>query len=587
MPARLFERTGGNPFFVTEALAAADVDVPETVRDAVLARTAQLEPAPRRLLEAAAVVPSRIELWLLEAVGGEDFVHLEACLGSGMLEHEDGTVAFRHELARLAVEEAIAPAPAGRSSTATCFARCRASARGPIDPARLSHHADAAGDVEAVLRYAPEAGERAAGLCVHREAAEQFARALRHAAALEPERRAELWERRSYESYLSQQFDDAVLARRAALALHQERGDRVREGDSRRWLSRLAWFAADRATAVREARRAVELLEAEPPGRELAMAYSNASQLSMLAGDVGEALECGDLAIELAERLGETEILVHALNNVGSAEVSGRLPGGVAKLERSLALALEYGYEEHVARAYTNLGAGEVWAHDFANADRHLSTGIAYCDEHDLDPWRVYMSGWVARVRFDQGRWDEAAERRERGPAGAERPRAEQDHAARGARPAARTTRRSASVASRSTRRSSWPARATSSSASPRSRPPGPRPTGSTGAPRPSRPRPPRRSRSRSRSTIRGRSASSASGAGGRASRTAMDPRVVAASVRARAARRTGTAAARPLGGARMPVRGRARARRQRRGGARSIRRWRRSSGSARSRRRG
>ena len=56
--ARLFERTGGNPFFVTEALAAVEAHIPETVRDAVLARTAPLAPAPRRLLEAAAVVPA-------------------------------------------------------------------------------------------------------------------------------------------------------------------------------------------------------------------------------------------------------------------------------------------------------------------------------------------------------------------------------------------------------------------------------------------------------------------------------------------------------------------------------------------------
>jgi DNA-binding CsgD family transcriptional regulator/tetratricopeptide (TPR) repeat protein len=405
----LFEKTGGNPFFVTEALAATGMDVPATVRDAVLARTAQLAPASRRLLEAAAVVPARTELWLLEAVGGEDFVQLEACLGSGMLVHEDGAIAFRHELARLAIEDAIAPDRRVGLHRDVLLA-LSASAHGPVDPARLSHHADAAGDVEAVLRYAPAAGERAAGLCVHREASDQFARALRHGAALGPERRAELWERRSYESYLSQQFEAALEARQAALVLHQESGDRVREGDDRRWLSRLAWFAADRATAVREARRAVELLEAAPPGRELAMAYSNASQLAMLAGDVGEAIECGELAIGLAERLGETEILVHALNNVGAAEVSGRLAGGVEKLERSLALALECGYEEHVARAYTNLGSGDVWARRYESADRNLTCGIGYCVEHDLDPWRIYMAGWMARLRFEQGRWDDAAE---------------------------------------------------------------------------------------------------------------------------------------------------------------------------------
>ena len=91
------------------------------------------------------------------------------------------------------------------------------------------------------------------------------------------------------------------------------------------------------------------------------MAYSNMAQLRMLASDQPGATSWGERAIELAERLGETEIVVHALNNVGTAELrAGRSPDGRAKLERSLALALEAGLEEHVARAYTNLGACSV-----------------------------------------------------------------------------------------------------------------------------------------------------------------------------------------------------------------------------------
>jgi hypothetical protein len=49
----------------------------------------------------------------------------------------------------------------------------------------------------------------------HREAAAQFARALRYADGLAPERRAELLERRSYECYLTNDFEGAIEARRA------------------------------------------------------------------------------------------------------------------------------------------------------------------------------------------------------------------------------------------------------------------------------------------------------------------------------------------------------------------------------------
>jgi len=44
------------------------------------------------------------------------------------------------------------------------------------------------------------------------------------------------------------------------------------------------------------------------------MAYSNLSQLAMLAGINDEALSWGGRAIELADSLGQTEILIHALN---------------------------------------------------------------------------------------------------------------------------------------------------------------------------------------------------------------------------------------------------------------------------------
>ena len=101
----LYRNTGGNPFFVTEVLAAADAEIPNTVRDAVLARAARLSPEARDLLEAVAVVPPRGEPWLLEALAPEALDRVEECLASGMLSSDPEGVVFHHELARLAIEE--------------------------------------------------------------------------------------------------------------------------------------------------------------------------------------------------------------------------------------------------------------------------------------------------------------------------------------------------------------------------------------------------------------------------------------------------------------------------------------------------
>ena len=143
------------------------------------------------------------------------------------------------------------------------------------------------------------------------------------------------------------------------------------------------------------------------PSRELAMAFSNRSQLRMLADDPERAIEWGERAIALAEALGDQETLVHALNNVGSAELA--MGHGSERLERSLALALAADLEEHVARAYTNLGVRAVQTYEHADAARYLEEGIAYCARRDLESWRVYMLGWQALLHLRVGRWDDAA----------------------------------------------------------------------------------------------------------------------------------------------------------------------------------
>ncbi len=403
----LARRTGGNPFFVTEVLAAGGAEMPATVRDAVLGRAARLGPQARRVLDAVSIFPPRAELRLLEACVPGYPDGLDECLASGMLHPEGAAVAFRHEIARVALDGELPP----HDRMALHRAALRSLARAlPPDPARLAYHAEGAGDREAVLRWAPEAAGRAAGLGAHREAAKQYARALRAADGLEPKRRADLHERRSYECYLTDQMPEALEARLRALAEHRRSGDRLREGDAHRWVSRLRWFMGENEAAKREAQEALDVLEGLPPGPELAMAYSNMSQLRMLARDSDDAIAWGERAIALAERLGEDEILVHALNNVGSAQYQHGDPDGQATLERSLDLALRAGLEEHAARAYTNLAAQAVENRDYAVGDDYLQRGIDYCREHDVDSWRLYMTGWLARSHLDQGRWDEAAD---------------------------------------------------------------------------------------------------------------------------------------------------------------------------------
>src|SRR5207248_1837737 len=167
--ADLYAKTAGNPFFVTEVLASRSADVPATIRDAVLARAARLDASGRELLDAVAIVPQRADLSLLDAIASDALDALDECLASGMLCAEDHSVSFRHELARIAIEESINPLRRVALHRAVLRAR-RTPRDSSLDLARLAHHADAAADAEAVLEFAPAAAEYAAAVGAHREA---------------------------------------------------------------------------------------------------------------------------------------------------------------------------------------------------------------------------------------------------------------------------------------------------------------------------------------------------------------------------------------------------------------------------------
>jgi DNA-binding CsgD family transcriptional regulator/tetratricopeptide (TPR) repeat protein len=406
-PEELYRQTNGNPFFVSEALAAGIDTVPPTVRDAVLARMARLSEPARRLLEAIAVAAPQVEVWLLEALAPSELDRLEECLASGMVLPGDRGVAFRHELARLAVEEGLAP---NRRVALNRRATEALSARADTDPARIADHAEAAGDSAVVLRFAPIAATRAAAFGAHREAAAQYARALRFAVSMQPEQQAELLEARAHECYLCGQLGAAIETQEEAVGRRRALGDARKEGDALRALGRMLGFGGRTREAVEACREAVAMLEQLEPGRELAMAYAALAQRYLNWEETESAIDWGTRALELARRLDDTGIFIYALTTVGAAEFRGDGPSGAEKLTQSLELARAAGLEDEAGRAFLNLvwlAARERW---FALADRQLEPGLAYCSERGLDYWRLSLGACRARMQLDRGHWVEAGE---------------------------------------------------------------------------------------------------------------------------------------------------------------------------------
>jgi DNA-binding CsgD family transcriptional regulator len=403
----LYDVTGGNPFFVTEVLEAGAGDIPPTVRDAVLARAERLTPDARRLLETVAVVPGSIELWLLERIAGDDLAHIAECLASGMLVDTPGGVGFRHELARLAIEHDLTPDRRRSLNEATL----RALASQPEDerdPSALAHHADVAGNASLVLRYAPEAAIRASALGAHREAADQYARALRYVRATNERDRLELLDRYAFECHLTGRYEETVAARREAVELARALDDALARGEQLALLSSPFIPLGRNEEAEEAAREAMAVLETVPPSRELAVAYAYQSYLRMLSRDNAEGVLWGQRALDVLEEFEDVDTRIFALNMLGTSHLmAGEIDPGCTYILQSRDLAAQHGSPPRVANAYTMLASGLAEMYELERAGQWAHEHLSFAGRHDLDLW--YVSSWLAAIHVYSGRWDEGA----------------------------------------------------------------------------------------------------------------------------------------------------------------------------------
>ncbi|HTK22705.1 MAG TPA: AAA family ATPase [Gaiella sp.] len=407
--AALHRLTGGNPFFVTEVLAAGGTAIPETVRDAVLARVAQLGPSATTVVEATAIAPPSLDAALTVAVCGEAADAVDECLASGVLQAQHGAIAFRHELARVAVEESLSPTRRLALHRAVLLALADTGG-GPLDLARLAHHAECAADGEAVLRYAPKAAAQAARAGAYREAAAQYARALRFADRLSDGERARLLEGRSRACYLADDQTEAIDVIREAIRCRQAQGAPLKEARALTELADYLWCRGFNAEADEAVDRASRLAAGRPEEREHAYVFHTEALRLIHDGDVDACLEHAQRALVVGERFGDTGIAGHARVTVGGAIARRDPEHGVPLLQDAVLDARRKGEHEVAARGLNALVFRAMsWnRHDLV--ERYIGEAIDYCTEHTQDLWRINVLAVAARWALDRGRWDDAAE---------------------------------------------------------------------------------------------------------------------------------------------------------------------------------
>jgi class 3 adenylate cyclase/tetratricopeptide (TPR) repeat protein len=446
--AMLIDRSGGNPLFAEEFVRmladhgilegagsgrltdpTAAIPVPDSLQSLIGARLDALPPALKSLLHDAAVI-------------GRVFWSGAVARVSGIAEEEVRSLldlAARRELVRGAPSSSVT----GQTEHLFWHALIRDVAYGQIPrSARGRKHVEAARWIqdtvgERAADFAEEiayhyieaielastgggavpadvrsdaatalvlAGERARNLSASR-ASEYFDRALDLMTAEHPDRpRASL--RAAEVASMTGSFPEAEQLYLAAMVAARAQRDMHALGDAMGMLSRHYSRIGDTARAKDLMRQALEILEAEPPGPELARAYNRLAGERLVADDFAGTLEVAERSLELSRRLAMDDEIVQALQNRGAARCELGDEGGLDDLREAVRLGRARGLAEETAASYGNLSyqiwfregpakALETWRQMEELADRHgYVTQVQWSRMGQLE------------TLFDLGEWD-------------------------------------------------------------------------------------------------------------------------------------------------------------------------------------
>ena len=409
----LYRHTRGNPFYLSELLAEqGGGDVPVTVSDAVQARVAKLPPDTVQALEQLSVVPAQLDY----AEAGELFGSAEMLLAAeevGIVEVTDAGVAFRHELARRAVEAGL-PALARRRLNAKVLKHLLERDDDP-DLARILHHAVEADDVAVILAYAPRAGREASRRGARRQALEHFETVLPYAGRLALPDQAALYGDYAWDLQYAQRYADAVAAGRIAVELRERLGDPVTLADQLVWLGRELYLSGDTLAARDASDRAAAIadsLDPGTPGAAAVLAVATTFHGMMLVRVVrsAEARPVLERALTLTADAGRPDLHSLCRNFLAMARADLDDPGAIDDLREQLREAIERGDHQTTAHLYSHLAELHFRYGEYDELADVVERGLVFTRERGFSGNLYNLEVLQASLRIRHGEWA-AAER--------------------------------------------------------------------------------------------------------------------------------------------------------------------------------
>jgi DNA-binding CsgD family transcriptional regulator/tetratricopeptide (TPR) repeat protein len=280
---------------------------------------------------------------------------------------------------------------------------------GTDDPARIAHHAINTGEPDIIVQFVPEAARDASRRESHREAARFYAAVHPHVEKLDRLERIQLLEEYHLALMSTDQQDASVEVADEILNLAKLIEEPLVLGRAYRIRARAVWLIGRTEESNQEIDRAVEILEPLGDSEQLALALRLSAHNQMLDRHHGPGMEFALRAAEMTKRLGMETEHAWSVQTLGTLEtVTGDVEEGFRLIEESIALARKAGAPRVENSAYGMLGTGGGEVKVYDECLMWLDRGIALGRELDQDYEVAYNTAWKARIKCEQGQWDEA-----------------------------------------------------------------------------------------------------------------------------------------------------------------------------------
>jgi tetratricopeptide (TPR) repeat protein len=193
----------------------------------------------------------------------------------------------------------------------------------------------------------------------------------------------------------------------------EQEGDRVALGRAKVHRSSVLGFLGegDRSRAL--IAEAIEILEREPPGPELANAYAVRAEDEMLSGRPPGALDWSSRSFAHLPAEGHEELRVMTLQIRGIARCELGDDGGLEDLREALRVGRAYGLAQEIAQSLGYLGEAVWQLEGPAQGLTYVEESIEFATRRGLLAEAAWLKAESAWELFDLGRWDRLLERAE------------------------------------------------------------------------------------------------------------------------------------------------------------------------------